>query len=220
MYSYEDRIRAVRLYIELGKRTALTIRRLGYPSKNSLKGWHREFEQRMELPAGCVKRKPRYSQAQKEAAVRHYIDHGRCSAVTLRALGYPCRSYLTRWILELDPEARVRVVGTADRTPRPAELKQAAVLALCTRQGSAEALAQEFAVCRPTLYNWKHQLLDREVPASMKRQNDSPETPELRDLERQIETLQRDIHRLRLEQDVLKKANENIKKTWASTGST
>ena len=45
MYSYEDRIRAVRLYIKLGKRTAATIRQLGYPTKNSLKGWHQEHEQ-------------------------------------------------------------------------------------------------------------------------------------------------------------------------------
>ena len=37
MYSYEERIRAVKLYIELGKRTAATIRRSGYPTKNALK---------------------------------------------------------------------------------------------------------------------------------------------------------------------------------------
>ncbi len=36
MYSYEDRIRAVKLYIKLGKRLRATIRQLGYPTKNSL----------------------------------------------------------------------------------------------------------------------------------------------------------------------------------------
>lgn len=35
MYSYEDRLRAVRLYIKLGKRIGLTIRQLGYPTKNA-----------------------------------------------------------------------------------------------------------------------------------------------------------------------------------------
>lgn len=40
MYSYEDRIRAVELYIKLGKRVRPTIRQLGYPTKNSLKGWY------------------------------------------------------------------------------------------------------------------------------------------------------------------------------------
>lgn len=32
MYSHEDRVRAVKLYIKLGKRTAATIRQLGSPS--------------------------------------------------------------------------------------------------------------------------------------------------------------------------------------------
>jgi transposase-like protein len=30
MYSYEDRLRAVQLYIKLGKRIGLTIRQLGW----------------------------------------------------------------------------------------------------------------------------------------------------------------------------------------------
>ena len=37
MYSYEDRIRAVELYIRLGKRVRATILQLGYPTKNALR---------------------------------------------------------------------------------------------------------------------------------------------------------------------------------------
>lgn len=40
MYSYDDRLRAIQLYIKLGKRVGLTIRQLGYPTKNALKAWH------------------------------------------------------------------------------------------------------------------------------------------------------------------------------------
>jgi len=54
MYSYEDRIRAVKLYMKLGKRTGATIRQLGYPTKNALKSWHREFEQTKDLPAALT----------------------------------------------------------------------------------------------------------------------------------------------------------------------
>jgi len=36
MYSYEDRIRAVKLYNKLDKRIAATIIQLGYPTKNTL----------------------------------------------------------------------------------------------------------------------------------------------------------------------------------------
>jgi putative transposase len=52
MYSYEDRIRAVKLYIKLGKRLRATIRQLGYPTKNSLIGWYREYEQAKDLRVG------------------------------------------------------------------------------------------------------------------------------------------------------------------------
>lgn len=51
MYLYEDRIRAVKLYIKLGKRTGPIIRKLVYPTKNSLKGWHRELERSLDLQA-------------------------------------------------------------------------------------------------------------------------------------------------------------------------
>ena len=91
MYSYEDRVRAVELYIKLGKRVRSTIRQLEYPTKNALKGWHREYEQRLDLPVGYAGRRPKYSQAQKEAAVEHYLAHDRCIAATMRALGYPGR---------------------------------------------------------------------------------------------------------------------------------
>jgi len=102
MYSYEDRLRAVRLYIKLGKRVGLTIRQLGYPTKNALKHWHREYEQRLERPLGTCG--PKYSQAQKELAVHHYLEHGRCLAATIKALGYPSRTLLPAWVQELHPE--------------------------------------------------------------------------------------------------------------------
>ncbi len=52
MFSYEDRIRAVKLYIKLGKRLGATIHQLGYPTKNSLIGWYREYEQGHDLQVG------------------------------------------------------------------------------------------------------------------------------------------------------------------------
>jgi putative transposase len=54
MYSYEDRVRAVKLYMQLGRRIAATIRQLGYPTKNALKSWHREFERCRDLPMRYV----------------------------------------------------------------------------------------------------------------------------------------------------------------------
>ena len=155
-------------------------------------------------------RASKYSQAQKELAVEHYLEHGRCISATIKALGYPGRGWLAAWIQELHPEPRARVVGSSQELT--SALKQAAVIAMCMRQGSAKAVAQELGVSRPTLYNWKNKLIGHEALATMKRQPDSPPGPEQAELEQQIETLRRDIRRLQLEQDLLKKANEIVKK--------
>ena len=62
------------------------------------------------------------------------------------------------------------------------------------------------------VYNWKSQLLGREAAASMKRQQDSPTSAVQAELEVQLEELRQEIRRLQLEQDLLKKANEILKK--------
>lgn len=94
MYSYSGRLRAVELYIRLGKRVKATIRQLGYPTKNALKSWYREYEQRRDLCVRYPARTPKYSDEQKQAALEYYRTHDRCISATMRALGYPGRG---RW---------------------------------------------------------------------------------------------------------------------------
>lgn len=212
MYSYEDRIRAVKLYIKLGKRTNATIRQLGYPTTNALKSWLREYERDGNLRVGQARSKSKYSAEQKRTAIEHYLGHGRCMVVTRKALGYPCRDTLAAWVTELDPAAKMKLVGKARPVQFAEKKKQAAAIALCTRQSSAQAIAQEIGVTRPTLYKWKNQLLGREVLASMKEHTPTQTVSDLSELERQAESLRRDIRKLQLEHDLLKKASELIKK--------
>jgi putative transposase len=215
MYSYEERIRAVKLYRKHGKRTGPTIRQLGYPTKNSLKGWYREYERNRDLQVVYTRSRVKYTAEQIQVAVQHYLDHDQCIASTLKALGYPCRDLLVRWIDELHPQLRRRMVGRAPNTQHSPEVKSAAVLELCTRMTKALTVAESLGVCRPTLYNWKNQLLGREASASMKRRQTSQTTPkpkDLTELEQQVALLERDIRRLQLEHVLLKKANELLKK--------
>ena len=215
MYLYEERIRAVKLYIKLGKRTGPTIRQLGYPTKNSLKGWYREYERDRDLQVVYTRSRVKYTSEQIQLAVQHYLDHDRCIAFTLRALGYPFRQFLTACIDECHPEVRRRIVGRAPNVQHLPEIKNAAVVKLCTRTTNAQTIAQSVGVCRPTLYNWKNRLLGREASASMKRHKDSEAIPKQKDLsqlQQHVELLERDIRRLQLEHDLLKKANELLKK--------
>ena len=81
---------------------------------------------------------------------------------------------MTAWVREALPETMKAMVGRSGPTRYPEALKHAGVIGLCSRQERAQAVAEKLGVCRPTLYNWKNQLLGREAPASMKRHNNSP----------------------------------------------
>lgn len=209
MYSYEDRLRAVELYIKLGKRVRLAIRQLGYPTKNALKGWYQAYARDAAMPAGYAPQ-PRYSQAQRDLEVEHYQTYGRCLAATTRAFGYPSRPLLSAWIQGRDSAAVVRVVGRSPEASPAA--KQSAVIAICMRKGSAQSVADEVGVSRPTLYKWRHQLIGHDTTALKPRRQNSPPNSDRDSLEKQVDALRRNIRRLQLEQNLLKKANELLKK--------
>ena len=185
---------------------------MGYPTNNTLIGCYREYEREQDLQLGYSRTSEKYSDEQKQFAVEQYLDHDQCIASTLGALGCPGRDLITRWIDELHPQVRRRMAIRALNTQHAPEVKTTAFVELCTRTGNALAIAQSVGVCRPTLYNWKNQLLGREAPSSMKRQNDSKAPSPPTELQQQVESLQRDIRRLQLEHDLLKKANELLKK--------
>jgi len=141
MYSYADRRRAVELYIRLGKRLNGTIRQLGYPTMNALRGWYREYVQHLDLRIQPVARAPKYSESQKQAALEHYRTHDRCISATMRALGYPGRGTLTAWVREAFPETRTSMVGRSWRPAYPATVKQVGVIGLCSGDESAQQVA-------------------------------------------------------------------------------
>lgn len=43
MYSLEDKIKAVQLYIKYGKSAAAVIRELGYPNRHTSVCWYKEY---------------------------------------------------------------------------------------------------------------------------------------------------------------------------------
>lgn len=44
MYSYEERLRSVKLYIKYDHSISSVIRELGYPSRQALLQWYREYQ--------------------------------------------------------------------------------------------------------------------------------------------------------------------------------
>lgn len=211
MYSYADRLKAVELYIKYGLNMAAVLHELGYPTKNALKQWYREYIETDELHEKHTK-KSKYTSLQRNAAVEHYLEHGRSISQTIKTLGYPHRETLREWINEIAPNELKVCVKSHAVIKYTYEQKKEAVLELCSRDGAAAKIAESYGVSRGGLYKWKKDMLGEERISKMKRKG-KPTLPDDKDaLESEIKSLKKQIYQLQMERDLLEKAAEILKK--------
>jgi putative transposase len=117
---------------------------LGYPTKNTFIGWYREYLANQDLRSDMADQGESTRIEQKHSRrLQHYLDKGRCMAFTLRELGYPSREVRSPTGLMNFTLRHVRMVGSAPNVQHPTDVKKAAVIELCTRTTSAEAIAQK-----------------------------------------------------------------------------
>ena len=77
MYSYDERLKAVKLYIQYDKSYASVFRELGYPPSNhTLKLWFKVYEQNGDLHKAYIKTGI-YTEEQRKTAIQYYLEHGR-----------------------------------------------------------------------------------------------------------------------------------------------
>ena len=205
MYTLEQRERAVELYVRYGRKATATMRELGYPkSRQQLRAWYREWEEHGGALEG--RSMQRYTDAQKRAAVDHYLEHGRCGAYTRRELGYP-KSWkkLADWIDELAPGQR----RTAEPRTFSATQKAEAVEALLTRGGPAREVAEAAGSSRCALYKWRKELLvgDRPgAPAGAAKRGPRATKADVDALEARVAELEGELRRLELRREVVEGA--------------
>jgi transposase-like protein len=161
VYSLEDRMKAVELYFKYGGSPAAVRRELGYPTKNTVKQWAREFESAGALHERCRRHPPRYSEEQKRAAVGYYLEHGRSMQRTVRALGYPHKATLKEWLDEALPERRgLHSTGLSHpKVELTIEQKQADVVDLVSRDGPSQGSCGKIR-CQP------HRIVPLEIPSA------------------------------------------------------
>jgi len=75
MYSYEERMKAVKLYVKYDLCAADTVRELGYPNRKMLVRRYKEYKETGDLHKQYIKR-PKYTTEQMKAAVDYYLEHG------------------------------------------------------------------------------------------------------------------------------------------------
>src|SRR5690554_4294755 len=225
MFSYEDRIKAVKLLLQYDMSYATVIRELGYPTRRALTNWYKEYVEDGDLHKEFNK-KPVFSLEDRQKAVNYYLEHGKCLSRTVRILGYPSRPTLDKWIKELALEKKKHCRSGGSLVKYTYKQKEKAVIALCSRSKSAKDIANEIGVRCETLYNWKNQLLDKGWDQPMTKKGkvskvsiDTEQGKQTRDLQtekenltKQVDELKKEVYRLRIERDILEKAAEIIKK--------
>ena len=160
-----------------------------------------------------IRHKPRYTDEQKQVAVEHYLNHDCCLAFTSRTLGYPCTDVLARWVNERYPDRRrIFTSKTKPVAPFEPEVKRQAVMALCTRQGAASEIARRIGVSRAILYKWKDEIIGNSAYQTMHKHNDPSLEAERDALRGEVARLNQEIRCQQMELDILKKAEEIIKK--------
>lgn len=210
MFTLEERKKAVLYLIELDMQYAATIRKLGYPNDwRTLKKWYIEYKDTGELHSASI-RKPKYTYEQKKYAVDYYISHGKNLDKTIKSIGYPCSTVLNRWIQEIAPHEKRYCSSGGHVLYSTREKREAAVIALCTRDGSANQVAQNFDVSRVGLYSWKRQLLGEGRTLSMKQNKSSKNVSDT--TTEDIKKLKEEVHKLKLERDILEHSIEILKK--------
>ena len=164
MYSYEDRLKAVELYIKNNFRMNDTLRELGYTNRMNLRRWYLEYQRTGTLHKKTLNAASdrKYSREQKETAVAYYLEHGRNLTWTVEALGYPSLNILRSWIDLFAPGKR-KINAWSGKNPVQFSLEQKmnAAIKLCTRKGTANDVAKEIGVSKHSLYRWKKELLDK-----------------------------------------------------------
>jgi len=74
MYSYDERVKAVNLYIKYDLSAADTVRELGYPGRKMLKLWYNEYQATGELHRKFIKH-PNFGCDQINKAVNYNLEH-------------------------------------------------------------------------------------------------------------------------------------------------
>lgn len=214
MFSYEERLKAVKLYIKYHNNGVAVIRELGYPSRHTLRQWVREFEKEGKLHK-INKRKSKFTVEERQYAVNYYLEHGKSINKTIRAIGYPNRYTLSLWLKEDIEGYQSRPIAKSAKEAYTDVEKKEAVIEMIIREESLNNIADDYGVTRSTIYNWKNKLLGSERECTMKKENSNTNksvNEEKNELQLEIERLRKEVYQLQLEKDILEKAAQIIKK--------
>lgn len=208
MYSREERLKAIKLYIKYGCSATAAINELGYPCWDTLNTWYKEYLEEEKTGIIRIAKYKKYTIEQKIIAVDYYLEHGRNFCRTIKNIGYPSRDLLKKWCDELKPDFCKKRENNVQYSR---EQKKEIVIEFCTTQGSAKKIAIKNGVSRSSLYVWRNKLLGKEN--SIVKQNKIIDPLLEKEVTiSELDSLKQQIKKLQLEKDILEGTIKILKK--------
>lgn len=153
MFSTEQRRIAIETFIRFDHSHADAIAEPGYPTRHSLRAWHKDYLGHGEVRPPKWRREPKFTLEMRQAAVDYYLAHGKSLAGTMRRMGCPAsRECLCGWIDELAPGQRKYGGPSPKAGPVPLAEKMQAVAEPGSRSGTAAEVAEKHGALRAAPY--------------------------------------------------------------------
>lgn len=218
-------MKAVLLYEKCGSATKV-IRDLGYPTRSMLYLWINEFKRKGKLHNGRdADGSGHYSDEEKQEAIEYFKTHGWSIKGTIKALGYPKKSSMSRWILEDRKNAPPGFTEQKNLLEYAQEQIVEATIAYCIGDSPISTVAKTHGIGIERIRKCAVALLGKEYEQELPGKKKTAKTArdegkgdihvlckQQAELEQQVKSLKDEIHQLRMERDILEKAGEIIKK--------
>ena len=218
MFSTEQRRISIETFIRFDHSHADAIAEPGYPTRHSLRAWHKDYLEHGEVRPPKRRREPKLASEMRRAAVDYCLAHGKGLAGTMRRMGYPASGEcLCDWIDELAP-GQGKYRGPSPKAgPVPLAERMQAVAEPGSRGGTAAEVAEKHGALRAAPHVWRREVMGddgggpetRGGPAG-KEFDDPPDDIEvLRDMLREAKMR---LGKVRLGLDVRQATLEMVKK--------
>ena len=225
MYSYEQRKKAIKVYLQT-QSVSETLRVLGYPSSKELYQWIHEYQHNGKLHKKRVKPdRIYYSEEEKTAAVEFYYNNHGSYQDAADKLGYPSSAQLRQWVKEAEKEREKAFKISQYMIEYTKEDFIKAAIEFCANESNLVSIGQKYHIAPNTIKKAAAVLLSKEYEERMSKHGNKKE-PTVEEMYESIEQikaenaalaeerarLQKEVQRLQMERDALEAAGIMLKK--------
>lgn len=225
MYSYEQRMKAIKTYLKT-KSVSKTIKELGYPSSKEFYKWLHEYQQTGKLHKNHIKpERIYYTEEEKAVAVQFYYENKGSYQNAVDKLGYPTAAQLRIWVIAAKKDDQKDCEITPYMVEYTKEDFIKAAVEFCNDEANLISISAKYHISPNTIKKAAAVLLSKEYRERMnKNRNHNNQDYEaiyesveqlMREnaaLEQERLKLQQEVKRLQMERDALEVAGIMLKK--------